>query len=472
MRRGSVLNITPLPEAPKEEQRMPLSTGRVVNEQPRPPLDALLARLLHLDLQWVLLGLTLIGAALIFASWAIGISDVTFHAGRNGISAPLPARQVGYVEALNWSVTYFVLFPVTCTVLLSVLKDIPKVTQELEEMQVLRGPAGARPAALIIDEWKTGSPIRAGFVGTIGICLPAGYSLWEWFYNNLLPLALPSTHRPTDYWDWDWGVRCVMTEFRCTDTNRLLNAGFDLACFLVQFVYLSSLLTFVIYVVDFRTALLRQRPDVRLMPALRLKDKRRGFGQFEPMLIKLLAVVVLAFVAAYLVRIENLYLRSSTAKSLWAYVKTDILRAIQKGLTGGFSFLSGSGDGGWMSTLFDVGGITGRQTILASMGLAVLFLAAVAVVVGVVCEAAGIARTNALAHYAHPDAVPLYGLALEDEQARTESMQIWPMGYVRINSIVVWTAFAVMSLVYFKIGLIFFGFSIALILRTITKLFK
>ena len=197
------------------------------------------------------------------------------------------------------------------------------------------------------------------------------------------------------------------------------------------------------------------------MPALKLSDQRRGFGQFEPLLTKILVVVLVSFLIAYSVRLEGLYLRSHSP-SLWSFVRGDVVQGIFAGLNGGFLKALKS----LPENLFDTGGSAGRQTAMAAIGLLFLFVVATSVVVGTVGGAARRAKTNALAYYANPAAQPLFGLDVKEELARTESMTVWPIGYMRLNRLLLWTFLACASLLWFRIGLIVGGASVGVLVIT------
>ena len=215
---------------------------------PSPKATGLLFRLLAVQLEWVFLGLMLLGFALVVGSWLIGIDDVTFDPGTIGRS-DIPIRQVGYVSALNWGLTYVLFFPTIAVLLVGVLQDIPRVVSELETLHVLRAETDGSVAAAIVDRWKIGTPTRTVFIGILGVGLPAIYSVGEWLQNNLLRFF--ERGAPTDYWDWDWGLKCVMPQYKdvCDTPHVIGNLTFDLVCFLTQFLYLALLLTFLIYII-------------------------------------------------------------------------------------------------------------------------------------------------------------------------------------------------------------------------------
>lgn len=430
----------------------------------------LLSRLLELDLQWTFLGLLLLGFALLAVSWKIDLASVLFDPKSEGYRY-IPARQVGYAFAVNWGLTYVAFFPLIGVMLLSVLQDIPELMSDLQSFQVLQASPRVRAADQIVGDWKTGSRVRAVFIVGLGIVFSAVFSLQEWINNNLLRLL--EYRRAEDLWDWDWGLKCAMAQYRdeCSQLQVFINYSFDLACFLAQFLYIALLLTFVIYMLDFRRAFLRRRPGVTLMPNLKLNDPRRGFGQFEPVLTKMLIVVLVAFLVAYCVRLENLYLRSH-ASSLWSYIEGEVVQGALAGIAQGFGNGIASGFKAAGNHLFDAGGEPGRQTVMAAVGLFLLFSVVTSVVVGTVLGAARRARTNALAYYTRPGAQALYGLSLAEEQSRAESMMLWPLGYMRMNRLFLWTLLAVLSLIFFRIGLIAFGASIGLLLRTGAKLIE
>src|SRR3954468_14486699 len=123
----------------------------------------LLPYFLAVRLEWLFLGLMLAGFGLIIASWLIGVDDVRF-APRTIGNPETPLRQVGYLAALNWGITYLVFFPVIAVMLVGVLQDIPHVLAELENLHVLRADAIGGAATSIVKRWKAGTFTRTVFI--------------------------------------------------------------------------------------------------------------------------------------------------------------------------------------------------------------------------------------------------------------------------------------------------------------------
>jgi len=164
-----------LPAPFKVNSRMDVSVPTVTTPAMR---GGLLRWLLRVNLTWLFLGLLLAGFSLVFLSWLLEVDAVAFDPASVGVS--LPVREVGYLSALNWGLTYLCFFPVIGVMLVAVLQDIPRTLAELQRINVLHSAPGSRLAESIVADWTAGDRMRDAFIVGLGILAPLAYSLNEW----------------------------------------------------------------------------------------------------------------------------------------------------------------------------------------------------------------------------------------------------------------------------------------------------
>jgi hypothetical protein len=280
-------------------------------------------------------------------------------------------------------------------------------------------------------------------------------SVGEWYRNNYQRLFGGGPR--AEYWDYDWGLVGVMEEW--PEAWRWLNALFDLLAFLSQTALLCALLAFFLLLLDLERVLDRR---ARLVPDLSSSDPRRGFETFEEPLQQLLFVTLIAYVMCYLIRLEGVYLASTSAASLREFVVTDIVGGLLLAVRrGGFSGLG--------ATLFDVPALN-RQASLGSFAAILALLFSLAVVVMTVRAAAKRARATALDHLKrNRDGEGLFGMGVEEERRRLETMVVWPLNYLRVDVLLALVAAALSTLFFYRLGLFIFGLAMGTILYRLAK---
>jgi hypothetical protein len=424
-------------------------------------------RLLGLNWQTVLLAGFGVGAVLIAASWAVGVGVVSYPTGGDPA-----ARQVGYLAALNWSAGYLILFPIATALLVAALEEVNQVFGRLEQRGMLHHGVWKRPDTpgyALRYRWLRGGPVRLALVVVLGAALPI-ILMWEVYANNYCRLykggRTPLGENLPEIKDMDWGLAANFMHW--TPFHRLLNVSFDYCAFAAESFYITMAVIFIVYVVDAALVLTQEagRLGVEIWPAWDPDDPRRGFKEFEPLLNRMLVVVMVGYLLSYLVRLESLYMtnasgdnplqwtpdgqlpivKDSPANSLWQFIHNEAWAIIgnfhQHGLVTG------------IRNLFKPAQWT-QQSAMSSMFELFLYVAAVMVVLATVCLLALRAKCNASRHY-ETKKTPLYGHALDEEKASLKKMVWWPVGWLRMNLLLVYTGIAIVSIVYYKIGAVVF----------------
>lgn len=397
------------------------------------------------------------GLSILLLSCAVGVFKFSAKAGF--VDPPLSSREVGYAAAVNWSLTYTILFPVTAYLMIQVLKNVPGIFRILAEQGMVRSSDTLEKTSgeWFVQAWETGTTGRKRLVIGLAIGLPTLLSLGEWFRNNLLRLLYSGP--PAQAPDYDWGLAGLMEHWSLS--GRLANAFLDLTAFAYEGIMLGSFLAFFLYLMDLSRVLPQTIDDrpLTLIPDLRSEDTRRGFEVFQDLLNDMLVIVFLAYIMSYLVRIEGVYLAGNQAPSLGSFIQSDILK-------GAGDFFSGKETLGKSATgLFATGGAS-IQAVLAGFASLVVLCFALIITIRTLRSAAEVARTRARIHYEGPRKRSLCGLPVEEEQERLRTMTVWPLGYLRFDLLLIGALLAIATLVFYRIGLYVTGFVIAGVLAS------
>jgi hypothetical protein len=418
--------------------------------------NTLLRRLLDASWQSVLLMGVVAGAALIAWSALIGVIDLHYPPGGPN------ARQVGYGAAVNWSVAYLVLFPVAAALLVSALDEVWCVFEYLEERGMYRTRSWVRPdtpADALRVAWLQGNRWRRWFVLLFCTVVPA-ILMVEWYLNNYRRLY--KADKAPGINDVDWGLACNIVE--CTKVQRGLNVGLDFFAFAAEAFYVAILLVFIVYAADLARVLTREARelDIEIWPTLKSSDPRRGFEEFEPLLNRTLIVVLVGYLLAYVVRLENLYLTSALPETptQWTNGGLPVVEAVRAHSLSEFVhdelstiWTEISVRHQW-SVLWQLDGWT-KRTTMSGVGALILYLIAILIVLVTVWLLAKRAKRTATLYYAPDDAVPRFGRATKQEEAaEVAEMKVWPLGWLALNELLASTALALASLIWYRLGVV------------------
>jgi ABC-type multidrug transport system fused ATPase/permease subunit len=412
----------------------------------------------------VLLAGLLPGFALIFGSLALGVGYWTARAPEHARMD----REVGYIPALNWSVTYAILFPLALYLMTTAVGGLAAVLDRLHERGMVRDSQLQPVAASVLTaDWLAGARIRSRLLVLFAVIMPAAFALFEWFPNNLLRLM--KVLRAPHYSDWDWGLAGVMASTGRPEWSlfwRWVNAGFDLMAFATEALLIGSLLAFFLVVLDLGRVVPsgRRGETLLLTPDLQSRDRRLGFEEFAPPLEKLLGVALAAYLICYLVRLEGAYMASDSSSSLADFISNDILSgALRAFEAGSFSRLAQS--------LFNFGEQQARGLLAWMMSVIIAVISLVTMVI-TVREAALAAKSNALQALAN-GLLPFPGVERETAKRKVEAMAVWPLGYLKLDVLAVWVLIAVITLFLYRVGLFVAAVvALSLIFRLVRRLLR
>lgn len=454
------------------------SSPQVAASRPRSLVEAVCFAQPH----YVLLIGLLPGFALIFGSLVMHIAAWTARAPDYADTT----REVGYLAALNWSLTYAILFPILLYLMANTVSGLANALDQMHIRGMVHeidpkafndpliavdlGKVGLQPvrSRILTWNWLSGSFGRKRFLIVFAVIIPAAFGVTEWFLNNflrLVHLSLVPSHS-----DYDWGLAGLMSSpgaQEWTLGHRLANALFDFLAFTTEVLLIASLIAFFITVLDLGRVVPtgRRGESHLLLPDLKSSDPRLGFEVFSDPLGSLLGVALVAYLICYLVRLEGAYLASTKSSSLADFVSGDILAGVRIAansptpahLVNAFIALFNLGDQQ----------IRGALAWMMSVLVAVFSLSTVVMTVQ---GAASSAQRTAIGRL-NSGTLDFAGRTSREAANKLKVMAIWPLGYLKLNILLFWIFIAVLTLILYRVGLFVAGIvSFTLFLRLIKKL--
>jgi hypothetical protein len=393
----------------------------------------LVSRFRSLSPHGALLGGIVAGVVLVLLSFLANAASVVRD--HEGIT-----RQVGYAAAPNWGLTFTLAFPLFLYFVLSAMRSTERAFPDLERMLV---DDDGVPVPDADDALRRRYRKLLGRTDRISLALAAtalGGSLIEWYVYSFRPLFLGGAVPEGEV---DWSVAAAAGSMG----ERVLNATFSFLAFTAQGLYIGVIVAFLVFVYVFAD-LVRQLADSStppmLVPDVNSTDPRRGFQRLGRVVEELLVACSCAFLVFWLSRLQNLYLASkTTAASLWEFFREDVSVAVTEMDVTAFG-----------RALVDTGGIE-FSTVMVSIGAFALLIASIAIPLHTLRRAAVDAKMTALNLASARPRTFAKHLTDAELKASIDGMAVWPMSYPQLNHLLFWVAFAVLSLIFYRIGTAF-----------------
>ncbi len=403
-----------------------------------------------------LVGLVLatIGAAFVLFSALFGFGEFEYRLTHNGA---VIEKEVGFVWAINWSLSLIIVYPAIAGIGLQALREMAALPERLIKRRMIVD-GDFRTARIGYAKTEFRKALRVG-TGAAIILLPIFviYSVWEFQtivgthfdsgvpFPELIPLDHPMQER-------DWSVAALLPTAASSPPLRSANYGFALVAYvwLVGFgsaLVLSIFISFLagagaVYRLSARNEGLRIVPDLRNPQGRRAFDNRCGFEVFERLFRHSMVVVLLCFVALFLVNLQNTYIRQPDAHIL-DYLLPD------------FSFPNGfleefvGGQGG-RSTLTNLNGAL--STAVGGMLFAIIVFG-LAITLRIGARQAHALMLERIEDTEEPLPVFLEETSRDDALERLDDMRFWPVRWLGLNRILAAITLAAISLIFHKVGL-------------------
>jgi hypothetical protein len=366
-------------------------------------------------------------------------------------------KDVGYLYAVNWTVNSIVILPCLTFLLIEASRSIPRALNAMAESGMLVGAhlEYVHPAIAIRDWEKTYGHASKVFAGLLIVA--AIEPLIEWIATSALPLIVGNIDAVPEH-EYDWSVAALLRPTMSV-FDRLVNAAFSFLVFVVQVAEIAAFAYFIMLTFLF-CVFFNERRDVWQIVPVKSTDPRKGFQIFEEPITNLVISAILAFIMFYLSMLQNLYLRTKYP-TLGEFIVTDMVPIVKAA-------------GKWVSSFPEFGirllamrpaaedlrfnpqNWSGGLTTLGSVVVIVLVL------IVPVWILRGVAQRGLNSLSPHPALLKALG-----------KMKFWPLSYVSINLYLIMCGFALMSLIFYRMGILVFALlfcvSIIRVLRLATR---
>ena len=399
--------------------------------------------------------LSAIGLAFLLIAAFIGIAEYRYLLDHDGLTVE---KEVGFLWAFNWSVSLILVYPAIAGIGLQALREMVRISDKLVKRRMIVDAAFRTERTGHID-----SEIRSALRRGIGITLALApvlflYAAWEFhtvigqhFVSGAsFPDRIPLTH---GLHERDWSVAALLPAATAPEPSRWTVYAFSLCAYLWLVGFGTTLvLTIFISFVAFAAAIyrlstgsnaLRIIPDLRDPQGRRTFDPRCGFEIFEPLFRHSMIVVLLSFVALFLVTVQNTYLRLPDAHIL-DYILPN--PAFPDGPVA--EFVGGGSD---RSPLANLNGalsaaIGGMLFAMIVFGLAITLRNGAR-------QARDLMLTK-MEDQEEPMPVWLEESDRNEALARLDAMRFWPVRWLGLNKILATICLAAVSLLFHKIGIV------------------
>ncbi len=227
-------------------------------------------------------------------------------------------KEVGYMPAVNWTISFIIVFPIVMCGILVILKAIDSMIVELQKTHMLfrRGAFVKRPHE-VKASWESclGGALVIWFLFALG-----GYllSIYEWYTNSARPLCMyqnlaaledANKQQGAETVEIDWAVGHLLNP----GVEKYTNLVFSFLAFSMQGVAVAIFFLFLAVCAAFIFFTMKHTwwSEVQFVPDLSDPDRRRGFERFEPVGIFMLIDAIGFYLVFYLSTLQNMYLASA-----------------------------------------------------------------------------------------------------------------------------------------------------------------
>lgn len=409
-------------------------------------------------------------------------------------------KQVGYVHALNWSAVLLILFPFA---MFFAFVSVQSTKEALEQM--------AAGGMLVAKDWSKPitdvKPImdrlwgRFLLIGTAMFLIMVGLLARDWWCVVHLPLSLntalgnvfgsarealvpdnvmealqlskcsPSGHEN------DWSVSATFGRIDGLGSqvpgspkpSLVENYAFSAFAYATMALWSGLLFAYFGFVLALTITIYELNKgsfDYQLVLDLRSSDarKRFGFEHLEPVFGPCAYVATIAFIMAFLMRIQNIYLRDREFSSIYDFMFEDIASVLGNltdiSLT---SLLGKLGDSlELMKKIFAFNQFADPQSLLGAPAVLII-LGIIAAALGFILrKAANDAQRRVLSALDRPGgagqkAADHYGLSIAEARARAATVETWPLSWPELRYAMRMFLMGIVCYVFYRVAFIWIG---------------
>lgn len=423
-------------------------------------VERVMTRLIDVPPPFAALAMFVLGLAFVGASLVIGNGEFSYVL---RVGDETVVKQVGFLYAVNWSITFLILFPVLFAVALYGYKDASGILKNLTKHHMLVDERGEPVDQKDLARRWARSWRAVCLASAILFALTIGYAVWEFQtvagQHLLGGASYPETIRLSDaYQERDWSVAALLPTVGENAVPRVANFVFGLVCYLVMvgigagfiFSFYAYLLAMVAMIYEFahHSKGIRLIPDLAVDPVGDKFEFRAGFQIFERLFQNALLVTLLSFLIFFLIHVQNLYLRDPSS-SIVAFLLPDFARAIA----------SADGTLGVAGALLHEFSTRGSVTNFSSAltyGLgALLFmvlLLGLSTTLRMAAQRSQIDFREYLMDTKNPVPPWLRSTGREGAIRNLDAMKFWPLRFPRLNHTLIFLLSAGVCMIYYKLG--------------------
>jgi len=396
-------------------------------------------------------------------------------------------KQVGYGYAINWWPTLAILMPFALFFAFLSVQNMQQVFGRMLNQGMFCARDWSAPIngsgvqsglrRLVQNMWMTfavaGFCVLVVVTGTLFLdwyCVVHSPLEFQKLLTHISPFDRPEICKNVAGQELDWSISAIFAlddQIVTPDWVEVPEIGanwlFSTYVYALLVVELCLLLTYFCFVFALAVTVwrLRQgRTELRLIPNLKSGDrlKRMGFENFEPVLQPCIFVTILSFIMAFLMRLQNEYLRSDEPGAIFSFMLSGIDDIV-------------SGDGGIknVALLFDTGKLADPNSQIGGPAVIAVF-ALISVILAFILRRTALEAASNVHDALHDDTtkqkvLTLYNLPTEELETRLSEIAVWPLSWPQLRQMLILTGGGIASFFFYK-------FAIAWIVIVLLRLFQ
>jgi hypothetical protein len=429
---------------------------------------------------WAGLTALVAGLVLFTASFPVHVAFANYQIGAL-------TKQIGFVPALNWSLVLIVIFPAAIFTMLLAVRRFDRTLRTLAVHRMLIEPGSWRPAtkeevAQLSDRiWAAAAPMGALFF--VAGLIVAAADFIDVVGTPLLKGILPIAPGKIDFFDeLDWSISALFGSISQHALPSITeNFIFSAAAYTVLGIEMAAILSFYGFLIGVSAeiyALSERRRPLILIPDPKEEDPRRGFAHFAPFFGGVLVTTLLGYVACYLMRIQNLFMREPGYDRLDRMIFADITNNLtqmfhlpgQVGFSSVFGYFA-QNLGDLADAVFETGNLGDIQAYLGAIVILIVMLLVTAALFAVLRVAADESREHLDEELADEGARPkiehLFELPAATIKSRVDKaqMEIWPLRWPRLNGLLALLTLGIVCFLFYRLALIWIAAQILTLFR-------
>jgi hypothetical protein len=374
----------------------------------------------------------------------------------NSVQFQNSKKLLGYWYEINWSLNYSFMVPLAIFFALAALSAIPQNIRNLAVgRMIVNAEAEPKSERELLDHYHKIAGIAIYFA--MGLTAASFiYAYHEWyvtcFYAGNPVTSDPASKGLLPGWNLAPTVPSTGASPAALRVFGFFAYTAEGAVGAIFLFFCTMILTFAAWLYGFTS----EKVGDELIPNVVSPDKRRGFESFEPFLRNVLLASLFFFGVFFLTRLDNAYVVTKDADTLWQFIKSDIFF----GFTSSWADLAKN-----PSQLFSLGPDLTQAIVTVALGLGLTIILAFVVPVTIVQFAASESLDRARKDPLKSRIIEKLRIPSETFDKNMESMVIWPLKYPRVVELLTFLVVAAVCFACYRLTLVFIGVIIAAALK-------